>query len=52
MWLLLYNNRNSYLGSPVAPLYLILSDIECQIQGHPDFEVLYHKPLMGMWGAQ
>ncbi len=28
------------MGSPTAPLDLTLSELESQIQGHPDFEAL------------
>ena len=29
------------MGSPTEPLDLTLSDLEGEIQGHPDFEALY-----------
>ncbi len=29
------------MGAPMAPLHLILTDLESQTQVHPDFEALY-----------
>ncbi len=33
----------SHIGSQIEPLYLTLSDLKGQIQGHSDFEGLSHK---------
>ncbi len=41
MFFLLYTTRKSYMGSPAAPLDLILSDLESSVQGHSDFEAFY-----------
>ncbi len=41
MWLLSDTNRKPYVGSLTAPLYLTVSDLEGQMQGHSHFEGLY-----------
>ncbi len=45
MWLLLDTNRESYMGSPSAPLV-----VKSQIQGHLDFEGLYLVKVAGVLG--
>ena len=42
MWLQLDIDMKSYIGSPMLPLDLTLSDLERPIfVGHPDFDALY-----------
>ena len=61
----LYPNRNTYMGSQMAPTHLTLSHNEGKSQGHWDYEGLYpakepssvtsyYKTLLGnhIWGVQ